>query len=82
MSPVHTLPELGIALFDEKSEDRKAKERQIQAVAYRFTKTPLLPSMVSELPWQYWKPHLSQAFSATRAPPHMISLEMRLMACY
>src|SRR5262245_19649921 len=69
-------PELGIALFDEKSDNREAKMRSILSLPYRFADAPLLPSVLFEVPWPHWKPHLSQAFSAARAPPRVLSLGM------
>jgi len=66
-------PELGIGLFNEKSDDRKVKARNNLTVPYRFSDTPLVPSELFALAWSHWKPPLPQAFSPARAPPRVLS---------
>ena len=68
---VHS-PELGIALFDEKSDDRKAKERHSVTVPDRFAATAWLSSVVFEDPGQFPKVHFPYAVPPTRAPPHTV----------
>ena len=66
-------PELGIALIDEKSDDRRVEARSISSLPSRFADASLLSSVRFELPWPCWKPHLSRASSAERAPPRVLS---------
>src|SRR5262249_53258505 len=73
-------PELGIALIGDNSEDRKLKARYILGFPYHFADTALLLSVLFALPWRYWKPHLSPAFSASRGPPRMLPFRMRTMS--
>src|SRR5262249_35736211 len=69
----------GIALFEDTSEDRKLKARYILGFPYHFANTALLLSVLFALPWLYWKPHLSRAFSPSRAPPRVLPIRMRTM---
>lgn len=60
-------PEMGIALFDEKSEQGKPKN--LQGIPYRFAEIPLFTSVAVTYSWKYWKPHIDFAPIAARAPP-------------
>ena len=62
-------PELGIALFDDKS--KKWKNQQTLDAHSRFRDTPLHPSTVFASPQPYPILHLFQPFSAPRGPPSL-----------
>ena len=65
-------PELGIALFEEKS--KKTKELHPLAAPSHFIENPVLPSSIATVPSKKNERHFSKAFSASRAPPHTLCI--------
>lgn len=64
-------PELGIAIFDDKS--KKWKNQQVLDAHFRFRHTLLHPNTVIPSPRKHQTLHLFHFFSAPRAPPSMVS---------
>jgi len=67
---VHS-PELGIAIFNDKSEDQKAKQLHSLCIHYHAP-TTLLSSWPFECSGTYRGAPLSHAFPAFRAPPRIL----------
>jgi len=65
-------PELALAPFSEKLEDRKTKTLDIHGAPSNFFPTRLLSSPVLEFPGACRNAHLYQACPPSRAPPHNI----------